>query len=126
MGRELKAFRYEHRLSRPLSRGDFAQRMLLHGGLAVLLVAVSLGIGTLGYSVFAHQTTIDAFLNAAMLLGGMGPVGAIEGTAGKLFAACFALYAGLIFLIIAGLLLAPAFHRVLHRFHFASEDSSAE
>ncbi len=122
----MKPFRYEHRLSRPLSRGDFMRRMLIHGGLAVLLVAASLGIGTLGYTVFAHQTVLDAFLNAAMLLGGMGPVGSVEGTAGKLFAAGFALYAGLIFLIITGLLLAPVFHRVLHRFHFASEDSSAE
>jgi hypothetical protein len=55
-----------------------------------------------------------------MLLGGMGPVGEFHGTGGKLFASIFALYSGLVFLIVAGLLLAPVFHRVLHRFHWES------
>ena len=78
-------------------------------------------MGTLGYHVFAGKPWIDAFLNAAMLLGGMGPVGDIEGTSGKLFAAGFALYSGLVFLVAAGLMLAPVVHRVLHKFHWEAE-----
>ena len=110
--------RYEHRTQAPLSRRKFYRRLLLHGGYAALLVAVSMVIGTVGYMTLAHQPLIDAFLNAAMLLGGMGPVGPIDGNPGKLFAAFFALYSGLVFLVAAGLLLAPVFHRVLHYFHW--------
>ncbi|MEO7456993.1 MAG: hypothetical protein ABIY52_12085 [Gemmatimonadaceae bacterium] len=109
---------YEHKHQRPLTRRQFAVRMLRHGWVAAMLVAASLMLGTAGYMVFAHQSLLDAFLNASMLLGGMGPVGSLEGTAGKLFAALFALYSGLVFLVVAGLMLAPVFHRVLHYFHW--------
>ena len=84
---------------------------------AALLVIVSLIVGTAGFHAFAKQEWLDAFLNASMLLGGMGPVGEFSGAPGKLFAALYALYAGLVFLIVAGLLVAPVFHYVLHRFH---------
>jgi uncharacterized membrane protein len=84
---------------------------------AALLVIVSLAIGTAGFHLLARQGWLDAFLNASMLLGGMGPVGEFSSAAGKLFAAIYALYAGLVFLIVAGLLMAPVFHHVLHRFH---------
>jgi hypothetical protein len=83
----------------------------------VALVAVSLLIGTAGFHYWALQAPIDAFLNAAMLLGGMGPVGEIRSTPGKLFAAFFALYAGLVFLVAGAILLTPMIHRFLHRFH---------
>lgn len=114
-------FQFEGRHERPLSRAQFARRMMRHGGYAAIVVVGSLALGVAGYTGFAHLSPIDALLNAAMLLGGMGPVGPIEGTPAKLFAAGFALYAGLIFLVAAGLLLAPVFHRVLHRFHWESE-----
>ncbi|MEO8089370.1 MAG: hypothetical protein ABI703_03635 [Gemmatimonadales bacterium] len=84
---------------------------------AALLVGVSLAAGTLGFHAFGHQQWVDALLNAAMLLGGMGPVGDLGPTSGKLFATGFALYAGLVFLLVAGLLVTPVFHRVLRRFH---------
>jgi hypothetical protein len=97
------------------------RHFLLHLGRqglwAALLVVTSLAIGTLGFHVFSGQRWVDALLNAAMLLGGMGPVGDLGPTSGKLFAASYALYAGLVFLITAGLLVTPVFHRVLHRFH---------
>jgi hypothetical protein len=112
--------RYEHRLERPLSIAQFARRMMRHGGYAAIVVGVSLVVGTLGYIRFAHLRPLDAFLNAAMLLGGMGPVGPVDGAPGKLFAAFFALYAGLVFVVVAGILLAPVFHRVLHHFHWDS------
>jgi hypothetical protein len=112
--------RYEHRHEPVLTRRQFLRRLARHGGLAAIVVGISLLIGMFGYMGFAHLAPIDALLNAAMLLGGMGPVGAIEGTAGKLFATVFALYAGLVFVAVTGILLAPVFHRVLHRFHAES------
>ena len=112
---------YEGRHDRPISRAMFLRRMMRHGGYAAMLVAVSLVIGVLGYMAFAHLTLLDALLNSAMLLGGMGPVGTIEGTSAKLFAAGFALYSGLVFLLVAGILLAPVFHRVLHFFHWKTD-----
>ena len=118
--------RFEGRHQRPISRAEFTRRMISHGGYAAVVVVGSLALGVAGYTGLAHMSPIDALLNAAMLLGGMGPVGPIEGTAAKLFAAGFALYAGLIFLIVAGLLLAPVFHRVLHRFHWESEHARSE
>jgi len=95
--------------------------MLRQGGYAAGLLCISLVIGSAGYHWIAGSSWIDGFLNAAMLLGGMGPVGEINGTAGKLFAAFFALYAGMLFLVITALLLTPVFHRVLHRFHWEAD-----
>lgn len=116
---------FEGRHERPISRGRFVRRMLRHGWYAAVLVSASLALGVIGYTTFAHLSPIDALLNSAMLLGGMGPVGPIEGTSAKLFAAAFALYSGLIFLLVAGILLAPVFHRVLHFFHWKAEAGSS-
>ena len=82
------------------------------------LISVSLILGMAGYHWIAGFAWIDAFVNAAMLLGGMGPLGDLRGDAAKLFAGIFALYAGLVFLAVEVLLLTPIFHRVLHRFHW--------
>ena len=82
-----------------------------------MLVLGSLAFGTLGFHLLSGQLWIDALLNSAMLLGGMGPVGDLGSTVGKLFATFYALYAGLVFLVVAGLLSEPVFHRMLHRFH---------
>jgi hypothetical protein len=103
-------------------RGDTSRRRFLrHLGRqarwAALLITVSLIGGTAGFHAYAQQEWLDAFLNASMLLGGMGPVGDFRTNPGKLFAAVYALYAGLMFLVLAGLLMAPVFHHVLHRFH---------
>ena len=117
---------YEGRHDRPISRAMFLRRMMRHGGYAAMLVAFSLVLGVAGYMGLAHLSLVDAILNAAMLLGGMGPVGTIEGTSAKLFAAAFALYSGLVFLLVAGILLAPVFHRVLHFFHWKAEGGRSE
>ena len=115
---------YESRLQPPLSRLAFLGRMLRHSAAAALLVVLSLGGGVLGYMHFERLAWRDAFLNAAMLLGGMGPVNVPRTDAGKLFAGLYALYAGLVFLIVAGVLLAPVVHRVLHRFHWEARGPS--
>lgn len=113
---------YEHRRSRPLTRAQFTLRLLRHFALAALLLASSLCLGMAGYEHYEHLAGLDAFLNAAMLLGGMGPVNNPVTPAGKLFAGCYALYAGLIFLIAAGIILAPIVHRMLHLFHYDERD----
>jgi hypothetical protein len=109
---------YESHDQPPLTRRAFARRMLRHGGVVGLLVGASVLLGTAGYHWLAGASWLDAFLNACMLLGGMGPVGDIATTAGKLFAALCALYAGLVFLISAGILITPIVHRVIHSMHW--------
>ncbi|MBQ0931609.1 two pore domain potassium channel family protein [Ideonella alba] len=108
---------YESRHQPPLARRHFAWRLILHVAAAALLAAVSLAIGVAGYMGFEHLSPLDALLDAAMLLGGMGPVHAPQTAAGKLFASAYALYAGLVFIVTAALLLTPVLHRLLHRFH---------
>ena len=95
----------------------FLQRQLVHLGVSILLLALSLALGMWGYEHYEHLAWRDAFLNAAMLLGGMGPVNNPLTPAGKLFAGCYALYAGLIFIVSASIILAPVVHRMLHVFH---------
>lgn len=109
---------YESKKRAPLTRVQFVQRVLGHVLAAIVLLAVSLGAGMLGYARFEHLSWMDAFLNAAMLLGGMGPVNAPQSDAGKLFAGLYALYSGLVFIVTAALLFTPIMHRVLHRFHW--------
>lgn len=114
---------FEHRSAPLISRADFLRRLAVHGGYAAALLGASIVVGTLGFHHLGGQATIDALLNAAMLLGGMGPVGDIQSTAGKLFATVFALYAGIVFLGITALLFAPVVHRFLHKFHLENENA---
>ena len=109
---------YEHRAVAPLPRALFLRRLAGHFAFAQALVLVSLGIGMAGYSYFEDLPWRDAFVNSAMLLGGMGPVDPLNTDGGKVFAGCFALYCGLVFLIVAGVLVVPVAHRLLHRFHW--------
>ncbi len=92
--------------------------MVVHGGLALVVLVGSLAVGMWGFRYYEALPWRDAFLNAAMLLSGMGPVKTDLTEAGKLFAGLYALYSGLIVIAIAGLLLAPAVHRVMHRVHW--------
>jgi hypothetical protein len=98
-------------------REVFLRRLARHGGYAAGLLAASWTAGTVGFHVFAAQHWIDAQLNAAMLLGGMGPTGEIQSDGGKIFASLFALYAGLFFIGVAAIIAAPIAHRLLHTFH---------
>lgn len=110
---------YERKHQPPLSRAQFARRLALHTAWATVLLVGSLGVGMLGYSYFEHLPWLDAFLNSAMLLGGMGPVDPPRTAGGKLFAGLYALYAGLVFLVTAALMFGPILHRLLHRFHWS-------
>ncbi|HEV8196977.1 MAG TPA: hypothetical protein VGP87_10085 [Gemmatimonadales bacterium] len=115
---------YEPR-SRPLLPWrQFLRRLGQHGAIALALIAGSLAVGTWGYHVLGEQGWLDAFLNAAMLLGGMGQVANVTTTAGRLFAAFFALYSGLLLIAVTTIMLAPVLHRILHRLH--AEEPEAE
>jgi hypothetical protein len=109
---------YESRADRPLPLARFVLRMLAHGGAVAALAAVSLAIGMAGYVGFEHLSWLDAFLNAAMLLGGMGPIHDPESAGGKLFAGLYALYCGLVVIVSMGVLLTPVLHRAMHLFHW--------
>ena len=115
---------YEPRHHPPLSRRHFLRRMAVHFVAAVGLVALSLLVGMAGYAFYEGLHWRDAFLNAAMLLGGMGPVETPATPGGKLFAGVYALYAGLIFLVTGAILLSPVVHRILHKFHWSADRST--
>jgi len=109
---------YESRKSHPLTRRHFIRRIGLHVVVVIILFMVSLGVGIWGYAHFEGLPWRDGFLNSAMLLGGMGPVDPPHTDAGKMFAGMYALFAGLLFIVAAGLLLGPPLHRLLHTFHW--------
>ncbi|MFI5235067.1 MAG: hypothetical protein ACHQXA_05095 [Gemmatimonadales bacterium] len=112
---------YEKRHVRPLTPKEFAIRMAWHFAAVQLLVLVSLAVGMCGYHHYERLNWIDSFVNAAMILGGMGPVDTLRTDAGKIFAGLYALYAGLVLLIVAGVLFAPVIHRIAHKLHWADE-----
>lgn len=112
---------YEPHYHQPIARGHFARRLLGHASVAGGLVLLSLFLGMAGYRYFEGLPWRDAFLNAAMLLGGEGPVAAPQTSGGKLFAGVYALYSGLVFLVGIALVLAPIVHRILHKFHWDRE-----
>lgn len=112
---------YESRKQSPLPRALFVRRVFLHFAIATGLLVGSLAIGMAGYMYYESLVWRDAFLNAAMLLGGMGPVDAPKTDGGKIFAGLYALYAGLLILVTAGVVLSPVLHRILHKFHWAQD-----
>jgi hypothetical protein len=100
-----------------ITRRRFIRRMFIAISLWLALTVIGLLIGIAGYAKFEGMSIVDAYVNAAMILSGMGPVGELKTTAGKLFAGTYAIFSGLIIVIATGFILAPIFHRVLHRFH---------
>ena len=108
---------YEHQTHPLLSRAKFVRRVGRHLLLALFLIGVALGMGVLGYHCLGGLSWIDSFLNASMILGGMGPVDPLRSSAAKIFASCYALFSGLAFIGITGVMLAPFAHRLLHRVH---------
>jgi hypothetical protein len=115
--RGLSVTRFERRSQPVASRRKFLVRMLIAIGLWMVLTTAGLAIGIAGYAAFEGLSFVDAYVNAAMILSGMGPLGELKTTAGKVFAGSYAIFSGLIIVIATGFVLAPIFHRVLHRFH---------
>ena len=113
---------FEHRKDQLIARSAFIARIMWSASIALGLVILSLAMGAFGYHETLGLPWIDAILNAAMILTGMGPVNQINTTAGKLFATWYALYSGVAFLTMAAVLFAPLVHRFLHKFHLDVED----
>ena len=108
---------FERRGQPVVSRRKFTVRMFIAIGLWLCLTVLGLAIGIAGYAVTEGMSFVDAYVNAAMILSGMGPMGELKTTAGKIFAGTYAILSGLIIIVATGFVLAPIFHRVLHRFH---------
>jgi len=108
---------FEHRTHKIAPRKIFARRMAAAVGLWLLLAFGGLIVGMAGYMWTEGMPLVDAYVNAAMILSGMGPVSEMKTSAGKIFAGSYAIFSGLVLVIGAGFVLAPVFHRVLHRFH---------
>jgi|SRR6185369_4630403 len=115
--------RFERKYQPLISRAQFARRMLAYSAFAVAFLCVSLAIGTAGYAHFANLPVVDAFLNASMILTGMGPVDKMETMGGKLFASIYAIYSGVAFLTFCGVLFTPIYHRFIHQFHLDLGDN---
>lgn len=115
---------FEHWGQPLLAKEKFILRVIWHATAALLVICGGLGIGVLGYHYWGGLKWIDALVNAAMILGGMGPVDALHSDAGKIFASVYALFSGIFFLVVAGLLFAPVVHRFLHRFHLEAGEEA--
>jgi hypothetical protein len=115
---------YEQRNQPLLTRIEFLFRVLNHGLLVFGILLVALGIGVLGYHWLEGMAWIDALLNASMILGGMGPVNALNTVGGKVFASLYALFSGVLFIGVMGIVLAPFAHRLLHYYHLEAKAGS--
>ncbi len=113
---------FEHRSSPLVPFRVFLQRSFRFFGYALVLLSISLGIGMAGYSYFADLPMVDAFLNAAMILTGMGPINPMKTNAAKIFAGFYALFSGIAFLSTVAVMIAPIAHRFLHWIHLDDEE----
>ncbi len=108
---------FEHHHEKLLPRRLFLKRLAKYALISLSLVLGSLVIGMVGYRMLEGYSWVDSFLNATMLMGGMGPVNILHTDSGKIFAGVYALYCGLIELVAIGIFAAPIVHRFLHHFH---------
>jgi len=117
---------FEHRTKPLLPRKLFYRRLVRHAALGIAVVVVSLGIGMIGYHAFEKLPWIDAFVNAAMILSGMGPVATLQTDGGKMFAGGYALFSGIALIAVLGIIFAPVVHRFLHKFHLEDESQDGK
>ena len=108
---------YEHRSEPLASAATFYRRIIKNIVVAILVMAISLLIGVLGYHYTAGMEWIDALHNSAMILSGMGLVNTITSASGKIFSSAYALFCGVVFITNIGIILAPVVHRISHRLH---------
>ena len=118
-----RPLRFERRSDPLAPTSVFVKRLLASLGVALCLIAVALSIGIAGYHVLGRFNLIDSLLEASMILGGMGPVNELSNNAVKIFASAYALFSGLMFVAVMGIVLAPVVHRILHKFHVDESDS---
>ena len=114
--------KFEHKSQPLLSSRAFGMRLARNLAAGAVLVVSSLFVGACGYHWFEGMRWLDATLNAAMILTGMGPVDSLHTQSGKVFAICYSLFSGVVFLTVAAFVLAPIGHRMLHRLHLEMEE----
>jgi hypothetical protein len=117
---------FEHRREELLPAHRFARRLLTFSALSAGIVSAALAIGAVGYHAFGGLPWIDALLNAAMILTGMGPVDRMTTTGGKLFSTAYALFSGVAFVTTVAVLFAPIVHRFFHRLHVELDEDGEE
>jgi hypothetical protein len=105
-----------------ISRKVFLLRLGRNFLFGIVIIACSLTIGVLGYHYFENMSWVDAFVNASMILSGMGPLGTLQTTAGKIFAGIYALFSGIMFIVVIGVVFAPVIHWFFQRFHMVDKD----
>ena len=113
-------FEQKHQKIAPAS--VFIKRLFMFFGIAILLILCALFIGIAGYHWIAGLSWVDALLNASMILGGMGPVNPLASSGAKIFASVYALFSGLVFIAVMGIVFSPIVHRMLHKFHIDDKD----
>ncbi|MGA2788031.1 MAG: hypothetical protein ABSF60_10930 [Verrucomicrobiota bacterium] len=112
---------FESRTKPLLPRRVYYRRLARNAALGGVVLFIALLIGMAGYHILENLPWIDAFLNAAMILSGMGPVATLQTAAGKIFAGCYAIFSGIALISILGIVFAPVVHRALHKFHLEDE-----
>lgn len=122
----MRLFRFEHRAAPLASHAVFIGRLARSLLFAIAMILIALAIGIAGYMTTEQLSLLDAYLNSAMLLGGMGEVDPLHTDAGKFFAGTYALFCGLLIVIASGVVLAPILHRVLHTLHVDPDDKPQE
>jgi hypothetical protein len=113
---------FERKHQKLASFSVFTRRLARFFVMALLLILIALSIGIAGYHWIAGLGWVDAFLNASMILGGMGPVNQLVSAGAKIFAALYAIFSGLVFIAVMGIVLSPIAHRMLHQFHMDDKD----
>jgi hypothetical protein len=121
-GARRRLLKFEKKNQPLASRAVFARRLAASAAFSAGMVCLSLAAGIAGYHYFEGQSWIDAFANAAMILSGMGPLGQLNTTSGKIFAGLYALYSGLALILAVGVVIAPIVHRFLHRFNMEADE----
>jgi hypothetical protein len=117
---------FESRSKPLLPRRVYYRRIARNAALGGVVLVFALGIGMVGYRAFEPMSWVDAFVNAAMILSGMGPVSSLQTDGGKIFAGCYALFSGIALISILGIIFAPVVHRALHKFHLEDETRDAK
>lgn len=112
---------FEHKHEPLISKQEFTRRLVSNASIGFVVLAIAWLIGIVGYKVTEGMSWIDAILNASMILGGMGPVDTLHSNASKLFASFYAIFSGVVFLAVFGVIVAPVYHRIMHRFHLQEE-----